>query len=347
MDNLSPVVPGDDYCTVTLIRSSALEESSDPRDQQSEVSVGDSFWLPNDHLAFERHRGRKSTRQRQTRARTTTQAAKILKPRRNKPKSTTSGHNQLQNEYGKNFHDPTAYGTMVSTQLGQQKASTAAVTAVDLLQHGHESATVRATIQASDGGIAARGVPTSHSEIDQCGQGPVFLIDEAERLLILLDRQYRYAPLHRDILNAFESISELIQHAVDRFIKMTGFHSVSTGSLTFKALDLCRVLAGGVERNDVRTRTATVTSQAIVTARHWIEACAFAYIFQSVFLEFDTNPPAAVQQWMSPFLNRIHEGRRLCTYNVTEATKSADSDESISSSNHLRKIPDSIENFGA
>ena len=97
-----------------------------------------------------------------------------------------------------------------------------------------------------------------------------------------------------------------------------------TSSLHSKALDLCRVLVGGDEPDDVRTRTATVSSQAIVPARHWIEAYTFAKILQSIFLQFDPRPPAAVHEWNSPFLSQMGEGRRPCTRILIGATSSAD-----------------------
>ena len=308
------------------------EESSDPQDHQSETSTEDPSWLPSDRSSLEDNRKRNATG-REGRLRTHQPAKRVRcrntrAPRfgRSESESGISSHDQMQGEYGDSMPSSIVYKTIASIEPVQERASAASV-AANLLQNGIDLPMIRATTEASDGGVTAQVVPDCNSTTDQFRPASASLDDEVERFLMLLHRQHKYPPLHADIVSAFDSISELIRCAVDDFIKTTGFHSVSTNSLHSKALDLCRVLVGGDEPDDVRTRTATVSSQAIVTTRNWIEACAFANILQSVFLRFDPSPPAAVQEWICPFLSHMSEGRRPCTSILTGARRSADNVE--------------------
>ena len=313
------------------------EKSSDAEDQQSEASIEDPSWLPSDPTISEDNRQRKSKRQRKRNALAperglrTRPVKRVKYPHTCAPKfarkeleNGTSVHDRMQGKGGNNLPLSTAFQTSASTQLLHELTSTATtLQAVNLLQYGTESLTLGVSTEAFAGGVAAGVSPCSSSTIDQFGQAPASPNDEIEGFLTLLHRHHKRPLLHDDIVSAFDSISELVRNAINSFLKITGFHSVLTNSLSPKALDLCRVLVGGDEPENVRTRTATVSSQVVVSARDWIQACVFASIYQSVFVQWDTTPPVAIQEWIAPLLNSVREGKRPGIYMSPATRKSA------------------------
>ena len=137
---------------------------------------------------------------------------------RNESESGTPRHDRMQGEYRDNMPSSSVYGTRASTNPAQERAS-ADIMAANLLQNGIELPTIRATTDAPDGVDAVRVVPAGISTIDQFGQTAASLNDEVGRFLMLLHRQHKYPPLHADIVSAFDSINELIRHAVDSFVE--------------------------------------------------------------------------------------------------------------------------------
>ena len=121
----------------------------------------------------------------------------------------------MQSEHGDKPRS-TAYETIASTQRAQERASTAAVVATNLLQSGIEVPMIKATTEASIDRFPAWVVPEGNSRIDGLGQTSAPLNDDVERFLMLLHRQQKCPPLRADIVSAFDTISELIQHVVEK-----------------------------------------------------------------------------------------------------------------------------------